>query len=59
MCAKLSGTELLGKHFLLYPVEELQRMYEDQNVITRIVHVDPREPYLSIVFIYKDEMEDA
>lgn len=53
------GVKLLGKHFLLYPVEELQRMYENQNIITRIVHIDTHEPYLSIVFICKDEMEDA
>lgn len=52
------GAKLLGKHFLLYPIEELQRMYEDQKLITRIVHIDPHEPYLSIVFICKDEMED-
>lgn len=52
------SVKLLGKHFL-YPIEELQRMYENQNIITHIVHIDTHETYLSIVFIYKDEMEDA
>lgn len=45
----------LGMPFIMLPVEELQRLYEEHYTVCRVVSVDFNEPYKSIVHLVKDE----
>lgn len=53
------ATSLLGKHFILFPVEVLQEMYKHRHIVVHIVSVDFKQPYMSVIVLERKECEDA
>ena len=49
----------LGKHFILFTLEELDELYTKAFVVVHIVSVNLHEPYRSVVVLEERRLSDA
>ena len=49
----------LGKHFILFTLEELDELYTQAFVVVHVVSVNLHEPYKSVVVLEKRLDRDA